>query len=162
LSDYWVFVSNTPFADSDTPATLSVRASTWSFHQTSQPNPNTVLAVPNFYGRYVRVQLSGTNYLSLAELQVMASSGSPPPPGSITCNNQTVTTGGQAVQTVPTQPSQIGGAPVSIFQINFANSCAIVQVTKNADGTTKIDSRGYNTCDTSVSRRFERGITITY
>jgi hypothetical protein len=57
-----------------------------------------------------------------------------------------------------------GGGPAvpSIFQINFANSCAIVQVTKNADGTTKIDSRGYNTCDTSVARRFERGITITY
>jgi hypothetical protein len=58
--------------------------------------------------------------------------------------------------------SSSSSATPSIFQINFANSCAIVQVTKNADGTTKIDSRGYNTCDTSVSRRFERGITITY
>lgn len=55
-----------------------------------------------------------------------------------------------------------GSSIPSIFQINFANSCAIVQVTKNGDGTTKIDSKGYNTCDPSVARRFERGITITY
>src|SRR5271157_5685020 len=40
LSDYWVFVSNTPFLASDTPATLQSRAGTWSAHQTSYPNPS--------------------------------------------------------------------------------------------------------------------------
>src|SRR5258708_34190913 len=30
ISDYWVFVSNTPFGPSDTPATLQGRAGTWS------------------------------------------------------------------------------------------------------------------------------------
>lgn len=72
LSDYWVFVSNTPFAAADTPATLQGRAGTWSSHQTSYPNPSTTIAV-NSSGRYVRVQLSGTNYLSLAEVQVFGS-----------------------------------------------------------------------------------------
>jgi hypothetical protein len=69
LNDYWVFVSDTPFQNSDTPATLQSRAGTWSSHQTIIPNPSTSLAV-NTHGRYVRVQLSGTNYLHLAEVQV--------------------------------------------------------------------------------------------
>ena len=73
LSDYWVFVSNTPFSSTDTPTTLQARAGTWSSHQTSYPNPSTTIAV-NAQGRYVRVQLSGTNYLSLAEVQVFGSS----------------------------------------------------------------------------------------
>jgi hypothetical protein len=72
LSDYWVFVSNTPFASTDTPSTLQTRAGTWNSHQTSYPNPSTTIAV-NAAGRYVRVQLSGTNYLSLAEVQVFGS-----------------------------------------------------------------------------------------
>src|SRR5260370_113820 len=69
LSDYWVFVSDTPFGPSDTPATLQSRARTWSSHQTGFPNPS-ITITPSAEGRYVRVQLSGTNYLSLAEVQV--------------------------------------------------------------------------------------------
>src|SRR5260370_77855 len=69
LNDYWVFVSDTPFNPSDTPATLQNRAGTWSRHQHSYPNPSSTIAV-NAQGRYLRVQLSGTNYLSLAEVQV--------------------------------------------------------------------------------------------
>ena len=77
LSDYWVFISNTPFGATDTPATLQNRAGTWSSHQTSAPNPSTSIpAVAN--GRYVRIQLSGTNFLSLAEVQVMGSWASQP------------------------------------------------------------------------------------
>ncbi len=70
LSDYWVFVSDTPFAASDTPVTLQKRPRTWSSHQTGAPQPSTRIAVSNVTGRYIRVQLSGTNYLSLAEVQV--------------------------------------------------------------------------------------------
>lgn len=69
LSDYWVFVSNTPFAAIEPPATLQVRSGTWNNHQTTFPNPSTTIPV-NATGRYVRVQLSGTHYLSLAEVQV--------------------------------------------------------------------------------------------
>ena len=71
LSDYWVFVSNTPFGASDTPATLQTRAGTWSSHQTAAPNPSTAIAAGGAQGRYVRMQLTGTNYLSLAEVQVI-------------------------------------------------------------------------------------------
>jgi hypothetical protein len=71
LSDYWVFVSDTPFGAGDTPATLQGRAGTFSSHQTSAPNPSSVIAAGGAQGRYVRVQLTGTNYLSLAEVQVV-------------------------------------------------------------------------------------------
>ncbi|HLK67312.1 MAG TPA: discoidin domain-containing protein [Bryobacteraceae bacterium] len=77
LSDYWVFVSNTPFLSSDTPATLASRAGTFASHQTSAPSPSTTIPV-GITGQYVRVQLSGVNYLSLAEVQVLG--GQPPPP----------------------------------------------------------------------------------
>jgi alpha-L-fucosidase 2 len=69
LNDYWVFVSDTPFLASDTPATLQNRPGTFSSHQTAAPNPSTTIAA-GAQGRYVRVQLTGANYLSLAEVQV--------------------------------------------------------------------------------------------
>jgi len=70
LSDYWVFLSDTPFQPGDTPATLGKRAGTWSSHQTSAPGPSVSIDTGGAKGRYVRVQLSGTDYLSLAEVQV--------------------------------------------------------------------------------------------
>ncbi|HEV3198048.1 MAG TPA: discoidin domain-containing protein [Bryobacteraceae bacterium] len=76
LSDYWVFVSDTPFGPTDTPANLQFRAGTWSSHQMAIPNPSIIIA-SGAQGRYVRVQLSGTNYLSLAEVQVFGTLSSP-------------------------------------------------------------------------------------
>jgi hypothetical protein len=69
LGDYWVFISDTPFLASDPPTTLQNRAGTFASHQTSAPNPSTVIGA-SAQGRYVRVQLSSASYLSLAEVQV--------------------------------------------------------------------------------------------
>lgn len=74
LADYWVFVSDTPFAPADTPSTLQSRQGTWSNHQTMAPSPSTTIPV-NSKARYVRVQLAGENYLSLAEVKVNKKSG---------------------------------------------------------------------------------------
>ncbi len=90
--------------------------------------------------------------------------------GTITCNNQTITTNSQsgatAVPTLPVNKSSLiggGGANLtSIFWLSFTKGCTIVQVTKNADGSTTVDSRGYNTCSPTAARRFERGVTLTY
>ena len=79
LSDFWVFVSNTPFLATDTPATLQNRAGTFASHQTTAPNPSTTINVGGAQGQYVRVQLSDTDYLSLAEVQVMGTGGAPAP-----------------------------------------------------------------------------------
>jgi hypothetical protein len=70
LNDYWVFVSDTPFSPTDTPTTLALRPGTWSSHQTATPSPSAAIAA-GAQGRYVRVQLTGANYLSLAEVQVL-------------------------------------------------------------------------------------------
>lgn len=59
----------------------------------------------------------------------------------------------------------VGGATVStINRINFLPDpyCAIVTVTKNLDGTTLIESMGYNTCDPANARRVERAVRATY
>src|SRR4051794_26316927 len=65
LSDYWVFPSDPPFSAPDTPATLQSRPGTSSSHQTAAPNPSTTIPAVT-QARYVRVQLTGANYLSLA------------------------------------------------------------------------------------------------
>ena len=79
LTDYWVFVSDTPFLATDMPATLQNRASTFYSHQTTAPNPSVIIPF-TARGRYVRVQLSGTDNLSLAEVEVYGTGGSPAPP----------------------------------------------------------------------------------
>ncbi|MCX6703129.1 MAG: hypothetical protein NTV02_00345 [Candidatus Zambryskibacteria bacterium] len=81
--------------------------------------------------------------------------------GSVTCGGATVTTGSQ---TVLGQPSRVGGGGAgnrtSVFQVPVNSSCAIVYVTKNADNTTMIESRGYSSC--AGVDRLERAIRITY
>jgi hypothetical protein len=74
LSDYWIFVSDTPYASTDTPVTLQSRADTWSSRQTSIPQPSASVA-PLRQGRYVRVQLSGASFLHLGEVQVFGAAG---------------------------------------------------------------------------------------
>jgi hypothetical protein len=73
LSNYWVFISNTPFTSGDTPATLQNRAGTWSSYQTVPPNPTVSINAAGARGRYVRIQLAGADYLSLAEVQIFGS-----------------------------------------------------------------------------------------
>jgi uncharacterized repeat protein (TIGR01451 family) len=97
LNDYWVFVSDTPFAPTDSPATLQNRYATWSSHQTTVPNPS--IAIPaGAQGRYVRVQLTGTDYLSLAEVQVF--------PGVLKVSNL-------ALNKPATQSSTLAGYPTA-------------------------------------------------
>ncbi len=96
LVDYWVFVSNTPFLSTDTPTTLQNRAGTWSNHQTTAPSPSATVSPGGYSGRYVRVQLTGQNYLSLAEVQVFGSAGSNTPDMTITKSHTGSFTQGQA------------------------------------------------------------------
>lgn len=102
-----------------------------------------------------------------SNLSAFATSTVSNPSATIYCNGQSISTGSQNdIATNPLSVSRIGGggngAPTSIFQLNFTKGCAIVRVTKQDNGQTAIDSRGYNTCSTSALRRFERGITLAY
>ncbi|HEY0221052.1 MAG TPA: hypothetical protein VGC58_02405 [Candidatus Paceibacterota bacterium] len=88
----------------------------------------------------------------------------------INCNGEVISTGTQPnIPTNPASVSRVGGggngAPTSIFMITFTRGCAIVTVNKayvSGNLVTTINSKGYNTCDTTSLRRFERGITLTY
>ena len=53
------------------PLSLPGRSDVWSSHQTVVPNPSVSIATGSVRGRHVRVQLSGTDYLNMAEVQVM-------------------------------------------------------------------------------------------
>lgn len=77
LGDYWVFVSDIPFLASDTAILLRSRPATWS-QINFTPNPNSTIKTGGVRGRYIRVQLGGTqpvaeSYLSLAEVEVFPS-----------------------------------------------------------------------------------------
>jgi len=72
LSDYWVLVSDTPFGFGDSLNSLTSRAGVWASHQQSFPNPSITIPV-NAHGRYVRIQINGTSFLHLAEVQVLGS-----------------------------------------------------------------------------------------
>lgn len=93
-----------------------------------------------------------------------STSGSP-----ISCAGSSIVSGQSIAGT--TTPTRIGGGgsanPTSIFGFtmntgqNPVPHCAIVTVRKNPDGTTRIQSYGYNTC-ISGPRRVERGLEVTY
>jgi len=69
LSNYYVLVSDAPFVSQDLSTTLSQPGVTAYFESTQAGSP-TGIAVGRS-GRYVRVQLSGTNFLHIAEVEVL-------------------------------------------------------------------------------------------
>lgn len=70
LSNFYVFVSDVPFTSTDLNTTLN-QPGVGSFLTPGQAGTPTTISV-NRTGRYVRVQLVGTNYLSLAEVEVFS------------------------------------------------------------------------------------------
>ncbi|MCA1642233.1 MAG: discoidin domain-containing protein [Acidobacteria bacterium] len=70
LSDFYVLVSDEPFASTSLASTLS-QTGVFAYHFTG--TAGSVASIPVYRtGRYVRVQLVGTNNLSLAEVAVFA------------------------------------------------------------------------------------------
>lgn len=73
LSNFYIFVSNDPFA-SDDPNVLAADPNVWHHQEAGTAGRTTTIPV-NDYGRYVRVQLAGANYLQLAEVQIYGMPG---------------------------------------------------------------------------------------
>lgn len=69
LSNFYVFVSDQPFTSTNLTATIN-QAGVSNYYTSGQCGAPTQVAI-NRTGRYIRVQLAGTNYLSIAELQVL-------------------------------------------------------------------------------------------
>jgi F5/8 type C domain len=78
LSNFYVLVSDDPFTSTDLATTLN-QPGVLSFYVAGiAGSPSAIPIVRS--GRYVRVQLAGTNYLGLAEVQVMGHLPPPLPP----------------------------------------------------------------------------------
>ncbi|MCG8501719.1 MAG: Ig-like domain-containing protein, partial [Firmicutes bacterium] len=69
LSDYYVFVKNSPFIAS-TISGLQSESGVTTYHETTQPNPSTSIMVSDLSGQYVRIQKNVNDALSLAEVEV--------------------------------------------------------------------------------------------
>lgn len=80
LSNFYILVSDQPFASTDLTSALSQPGVT-GYYVGGQGGYPTTQAIQRS-GRYVRVQLTGTNYLSLAEVEVFGRPVSSMPPPS--------------------------------------------------------------------------------
>lgn len=76
--------------------------------------------------------------------------------------NATISCATRAVQNYTT--SVAGGTRTITFTVPCATSGTqgTVTVYKASDATTQIFATGYNTCDTTNTRRIERGLKVTY
>ena len=77
LRNFYVFVSATPFTATDLATTLA-QPGVFRIYRGGDARTIQTVAV-NQVGRYVRVQFVGTNFLTLAEVQVWQASTLPPP-----------------------------------------------------------------------------------
>jgi hypothetical protein len=75
LSDFYIFVSEAPFSTTDI---NQLRQSCKYVYNSGQIGASKEFSI-NSRGRYVRIELSGTNYLSLSEVQVFPGSSSTAP-----------------------------------------------------------------------------------
>ena len=69
LKNYYIFVSDVPFVSSDVDATV-VQAGVDSYFQNTTAGTPTAISI-NRTGQYVRIQLQGTSFLGLAELEII-------------------------------------------------------------------------------------------
>lgn len=78
LSDFYVFVSDVPFSSKNVSTTLN-QAGVNDYFTSGAVGKNKKIDI-NHIGRYVRVQLSGSNYLQLTEVKVNGCASTSPPP----------------------------------------------------------------------------------
>ncbi len=70
LSDYYIFISETPFTSGSLSTTLN-QSNVISFHQTTIAGSPTAVSI-GATGRYVRIQRTGAGFIALAEVEVIA------------------------------------------------------------------------------------------
>lgn len=114
LSNFYVLVSEQPFASNNLTSALSQPGVT-GYYVAGQGGYPTARSVQRS-GRYVRVQLTGTNYLSLAEVEVIGRPvpSTQPPPGDVVWVEDSVPAGATTVSGgwnwVGSDPSPVSGA----------------------------------------------------
>ncbi|MBL8330296.1 MAG: discoidin domain-containing protein [Rubrivivax sp.] len=92
LSNFYLLVSDTPMQGRSL-AQLLADATVWRSQYSGIAPRNTLISTANARGRYVRVQLAGTNFLHLAEVQVHGQPAVNRPPSVVTPSPQTTEQG---------------------------------------------------------------------
>lgn len=72
LNNFWVFISDTPFTHDDRIENIKRRTDIKKYFQSAVPCPSTTIKFQNSQGRFVRIQLEGSGYLSLAEVKMFS------------------------------------------------------------------------------------------
>ncbi len=73
LADFNVFISDTPFGQQTESQLIANANVTRFYHSGTLASSSLTIDTSGTTGRYVRLQLSGTNYLNFAEMQIMGS-----------------------------------------------------------------------------------------
>jgi hypothetical protein len=119
LSNFYVFVSDQPFDSSDLNATLN-QPGVLAYYINGQAQTPSI-AIIGRSGRYIRVQLTGTNYLSLAELEVFGEPNPLTPPPTITINDTSVSEG-NAGTTSAVFTASLSAASSNTVLVNYASA----------------------------------------
>jgi len=98
LSNFYVFVSDVPFTSTSLSATMA-QSGVSNYYTSGEGGYPTTKTIGRT-GRYVRVQLAATDYLSLAEVKVWGGSSGVTPPGSF--NKSSPANGATGQTTSPT------------------------------------------------------------
>ena len=75
LENYHILISDVPFTSSNLAATQAQVGVVDIFESAAAGTPSTIAAPANTTGRYVRIQLEGTSFLGLAELEIIGCFG---------------------------------------------------------------------------------------
>lgn len=141
LRDFYVFVSDVPFTSTDLTATQN-QAGVSSYHTSGDGGSPTTINVDRS-GRYVRVQMAGSQHLTLAEVQVWGTTGPP----VITPTENVVWT--RAVGVSVSGNNLTKSAPMSIWDSGAVSTKAIA----SGDGFVEFtvgESNNHKMCGLSV------------
>ena len=168
LSDFYVFVSEEPIPD-EPPSVLAADPDIWHHYKAGAAGRTTTIPV-GAYGRYLRVQLTGTDYLSMAEVQVWGLPGEPKlwprtRPTSSSSDKFTLTWSGNRTQEIPGQllytwPSDVSykyvgkGVYGSEFSIGLDQEGDVINEGSTANSTSL--GMGIKFLDGSASYSFEQ------
>ncbi len=89
LSNYHILISDVPFTSTNLAATIAQAGVVDIFEAAVAGTPTAVTAPANTTGRYVRIQLEGTSFLGLAEIEIIGcvGGGGPCPTAGTACND---------------------------------------------------------------------------
>ncbi|WP_412538812.1 alpha-L-fucosidase [Longispora sp. K20-0274] len=118
LSNFYLLASDTPIASTDL-TTARNQAGVTSYYVASLTGPSVTIAV-NRSAQYLRVQLVGTNYLSLAEVQVVAT--------PLTTTRRDLAPAGQA-----TQSSTYPGHPATLANDGDTSGASVANAHTNSE-----------------------------